>query len=304
MGLRILPKLLYGNDHAYKNPFTGSGTEEAVKKITRDDLIKFHQTWFAPNNGNLVVVGDIGMNELKAKLETSLASWKSKPVPVKNIKDVALPDKPSVYIIDKPGALQSIIFAAEVSPSATNPDYESIQMTNKILGGEFTSRINMNLREDKHWSYGSFSVVIDAKGPSFFTGYAPVQTDKTKESVVELMKELTQYIADKPATDAEFKKVQGNAVLQLPGNWETNDAVSGSLQNAIIYNRGIGYLDNYASMLQNLTLAAIQGAAVKIIKPSSLTWVIVGDKAKIEKGIQELNIGTIKYIDSEGNTIK
>jgi zinc protease len=304
MGLRILPKLLYGEGHAYNNPFTGSGTEASVQKITREDLIKFHQSWFVPNNSNLVVVGDIGEAELKTKLESSLASWKAKPVPVKNIKDVPLPEKPSVYIIDKPGALQSIIFAAELSPSATDPDYEAIQMTNKIIGGEFTSRINMNLREDKHWSYGSFSVVIDAKGPSFFTGYAPVQTDKTKESVVELMRELSEYVKEKPATDVEFKRVQGNAVLQLPGNWETNYAVSSSLQNNIIYNRKLSYLDNYATMLQNLSLNAIQDASKKVIKPSSLTWVIVGDRAKIENGIRELNIGTIKYIDSEGNTIK
>ena len=162
----------------------------------------------------------------------------------------------------------------------------------------------MNLREDKHWSYGSFSVFIDAKGPSFFTGYAPVQTDKTKESVVELQKELMQYVGDNPATDAEFKKVQGNSVLQLPGSWETNAAVLGSLQDAIKYNRGIAYLNNYASMLQNMKLENIQSAAKKVIKPNSLTWVIVGDRAKIEKGIQELNIGTIKYIDSEGNEVK
>ena len=304
MGLRILPRLLYGEGHAYNNPFTGSGTEEAVKKITRDDLIKFHQTWFTPNNANLVVVGDISLTELKAKLESSLASWKSKQVPVKNIKEVSLPEKPSVYIIDKPGAQQSIIFAAEISPSATDPDYESIQMMNNVLGGEFSARINMNLREDKHWSYGAFSVVLNAKGPSFFTGYAPVQTDKTKESVVELMKELSQFIADRPATEAEFKRVQGNSVLQLPGNWETNDAVSTSLQGVIIYNRGLAYLDNYASMLKNLTLAAIQKSATKVVKPASLTWVIVGDRAKIENGIRELNIGTIRYIDSEGNTIK
>ena len=304
MGLRILPKLLYGSGHAYSNPFTGSGTEESVKKITRDDLVKFHQTWFAPNNATLVVVGDITPNELKGKLESSLASWKSKTVPQKNIGAVALPAQPSVYIIDKPGALQSIIFAAETSPSAKDPDFESMQMMNKILGGEFTSRINMNLREDKHWSYGSFSVFIDAKGPSFFTGYAPVQTDKTKESVVELQKELMQYVGDKPATDAEFKKVQGNSVLQLPGSWETNAAVLGSLQDAIKYNRGIAYLNNYAAMLQNMQLADIQNAAKKVIKPNSLTYVIVGDRAKIEKGIQELNLGTIKYIDSEGNEVK
>ena len=172
------------------------------------------------------------------------------------------------------------------------------------MGGEFTARINMNLREDKHWSYGAFSVNIDAKGPSFFTGYAPVQTDKTKESVTELQKELTQYVNDKPATEAEFNKVRGNSILQLPGTWETNGAVLGSLNDAIKYDRGIPYLNGYAAMLQNMQLPNIQSAAKKVIRPNSLTWVIVGDRSKIEKGIKELNIGPIKYIDSEGKEVK
>jgi zinc protease len=304
MGLRILPKLLYGAGHAYSNPFTGSGTEASVGKITRDDLLKFHKAWFVPNNASLVVVGDIGVNDLKTKLEKSLAQWKAAPVQKKNISAVALPAKPLVYIIDKPGALQSVIFAAETSPAAKDPDYEAIIMMNKILGGEFTSRVNMNLREDKHWSYGSFTVHLDAAGPSFFTGYAPVQTDKTKESVAELMKEFAGYIGDKPATAAEFNKVRINSILQLPGEWETNDAVLASLRNALKYDRGIPYLNNYATMLQNLQLEKIQQAAKKVIRPESLTWVIVGDRSKIEKGIQELNIGPIKYIDSEGKEMK
>ncbi len=304
MGLRILPKLLYGNGHAYSNSFTGSGTETSVQKITRGDLVKFHQTWFAPNNATLVVVGDVTENELKTKLEKGLSNWKPGTFPAKNIGPVAIATKPTVFIIDKPDALQSIIFAAEISPSAKDPDYEPIQMMNRILGGDFTSRINMNLREDKHWSYGAQTVSIDAKGPSFFTAFAPVQTDKTKESVTELIKEFSQFIADKPATQEEFNKVQGNAVLQLPGNWETNAAVLNTLQTAITYNRGLAYLNNYASMLQNLSLSDIQKAAKKVIMPKSLTWVIVGDRSKIEKGIKELNLGAIKYIDSEGNEVK
>ena len=304
MGLRILPRLLYGEGHAYSNSFTGSGTEASVRSITRDDLVKFHNTWFTPNNSVLVVVGDIKADELKTKLESNFASWKKETVPEKNLKDVALAAQPSVFIIDKPGALQSIIFAAEISPSAKDPDYEKIQMMNRILGGEFTSRINMNLREDKHWAYGAFSFSIDTKGPGFFTGYAPVQTDKTKESIVELQKELTQYVGDKPATEQEFTKVQKNAVMQLPGNWETNGSVLNTLQSAIEYDRSIDYLNNYPTMLQQLTLTDIRNAAMKVVKPQNITWVIVGDRAKIEDGIKSLNLGTIKYIDTEGNEVK
>jgi len=304
MGLRILPGLLYGKGHAYSNSFTGSGSESSVKEITRADLVKFHDTWFAPNNAVLVVVGDVNADELKTKLEKNFASWKKESVPEKNIKDVALASSPAVYIIDKPGALQSIIFAAEISPSAKDPDYEKIQMMNRILGGEFTSRINMNLREDKHWAYGAFSIDIPAEGPGFFTGYAPVQTDKTKESIVEMKKELTRYVGDKPATQEEFDKAQKNAVMQLPGLWETNGSVLNALQSSIEYERGKDYLKNYPTMLQQLTLTDIQNAAKKVDKPANLTWVIVGDRSKIEQGIKDLNLGPVKYIDPEGNEVK
>ena len=304
MGLRILPRLIYGSGHAYSNSYTGTGTEASISQMKRTDLAKFYDTWFAPNNAILIVVGDIDETSLKAALEAKLALWKTKTVPQKNIANVVPPSKPSVYIVDKPGALQSVIFAAELSQSATDPDYKSNDMMNRILGGDFTSRINMNLREDKHWAYGAFSILLNAQGQGFFTGYAPVQTDKTKESVVEMMKELNNIISTKPITEAEFKKVQGSAVLELPGIWETNGSVLNDLQSAIIYNRGLNYLNTYADMLQHLTLDDLQKSAMKIVQPGHLTWVIVGDRSKIEQGIRDLNIGSVQIIDSEGNSIK
>jgi zinc protease len=304
MGLRILPKLIYGEGHPYSFPFTGSGYESTVNKITRNDLVKFHDTWFAPNNSTLLVVGDITMKEVKDKLETAFAGWKEKKVPTKTLADVPMPDKPSVYIIDKPGALQSILFAGEIGPSGKDEKWMAIEMMNRILGGEFTSRLNMNLREDKHWSYGAGSVALDAKGPGMFVGYAPVQTDKTKESIVEMKKELEQYTTDKPATDEEFGKVQKNAILQLPGSWETNGAVIRSMGELVKYERDPSYLQKYGEHIQQLNVGDIRTSATRVVQPSKLTWVIVGDRSKIEKGIQELNLGTIKYIDTEGNAAK
>ena len=303
MGLRVLPELLYGKDHAYSNPFTGSGTEASVNKMTRNDLFAFHRSWYAPNNATLVVVGDVKEDELKNKLETKLASWKPVVVPQKNIKNVSIAEKPTVYIMDKPEAQQSIILAAEVSTSGSDKDYEAIKMMNRILGGEFTSRVNMNLREDKHWSYGSGSVNVDAKGPGFFAVYAPVQTDKTKESIIELQKELADYIGSKPASETEFSKVKVNSVMQLPGIWETNGSVMYSLKEAVNYGRGADYLKTYPALLQNMSLDQVHKAAGKVVKPNNLIWVIVGDKAKIEKGIQELNIGTVHYLTPQGKPI-
>ncbi len=175
---------------------------------------------------------------------------------------------------------------------------------NRILGGEFTSRINMNLREDKHWSYGSFSALLDTKGPGMFVGFAPVQTDKTKESILELKKELEQYLKEKPATAEEFAKVQQNAILQLPGGWETNGSVINALEEQVKYNRGENYWPGYANKIRNLTLQDIHNAAGKVVKPSNLAWIIVGDRNKIEKDIRDLKLGEVHLLDSEGKEKK
>jgi zinc protease len=306
MGFRLLPVLLYGKSHPYgnSNPWTGLGTQDEVKNLTRDDLIKFHDTWFVPNNAVLVVVGDISEEELKSKLEAKLGAWKSKPVPVKHFEEVKYPQKPEIYLLDKPGSLQSIILAAEISPSAKDSNFESINMMNRIIGGNFSSRINMNLRENKHWSYGSRSAVISTKGPGIFFVSAPVQTDKTKESMFEIQQELTQFVSSRPVTDTEFEKEKSAAILELPGSWETNLFIMYRLEDNITYERGNDYLNNYNSMFQNLTLSEVQKSAAKVIKPGNLTWVIVGDRAKIANGIQELNFGTVKFLDVYGNEIK
>jgi zinc protease len=218
--------------------------------------------------------------------------------------NVTMPEKPIVYIVDKPGALQSIVFAGELAPSGKSTDWASMVMMNRILGGEFTSRINMNLREDKHWSYGSASVLVDAKGQGMFIGFAPVQTDKTKESIVELKKELEQYIKDKPATVEEFSKVQQNAVLQLPGRWETNSAVIRALEEQVKYSRGDDYWPTYSTKIRNMSLQEINTAAKNVVKPSGMIWVIVGDRTKIEKGISELQLGEIHFMEGEGTEKK
>ncbi|HWH72489.1 MAG TPA: pitrilysin family protein, partial [Candidatus Sulfotelmatobacter sp.] len=262
------------------------------------------QSWFAPNAAQLLVVGDISPAELKAKLESRFAAWKPKTVPVKNIATVPAPQGPKVYVIDKPDAQQSIILAGSLAPTMASNDWLNMEMMNRILGGEFTSRLNMNLREDKHWAYGAGTFLIGAKGQSLYLGYAPVQTDKTKESAAEMKKELEQFIGDKPATAAEFAKVQRNAVLQLPGNWETSDAVLSALEEMVLYNRGTDYWPQYAQKVRTLTLADINTAAKNIVRPGQLTWVIVGDRKKIEAGIRELKLADVHFLDAEGREQK
>ena len=155
VALRVLPELLYGSGHPYGNPLTGSGTKESVAKLTRQDLVKFHETWLRPGNSTMLVVGDTTLAEIKPKLEKLLAEWKAGSAPAKDVKEVAVATKSTVYLIDKPGALQSVIIAGVIAPPRANPQEIAIEAMNNSLGGMFGARLNMNLREDKHWSYGA-----------------------------------------------------------------------------------------------------------------------------------------------------
>ncbi|HEY7194870.1 MAG TPA: pitrilysin family protein [Gemmatimonadales bacterium] len=303
MALRVFPQLLYGANHAYGNPLTGSGTEEAVSAMKRDDLVKFHRTWFKPNHATLVVVGDISMAEIQPKLARLFSGWQGGDVPQKNISTVPDQARPLVYILDRPGSEQSIIFAGNLAAPKANPHEYAIEAMTSLLGGQFTSRVNMNLREDKHWSYGAFTLIWDARGQRPFIAYAPVQTDKTKESMIEVDKELRGIIGPKPVTQDELSKAQANLTLTLPGNWETMDAVQGSLEQMVTYGLDDRYFDTYAQRIRALTVADAGGAAQETIRPDHLVWVVVGDRAKIEAGIRELNFGEIRFLDANGKPL-
>ena len=187
-------------------------------KMTREDLAKFHDTWFKPNNATLLVVGDTTLAEIKPKLEKLLASWQAGNVPKRTMPHVDEPAKDVVYLIDRPGALQSVIFGAQLAPPQNDPDAIALQLVNGIFGGKFSSRINMNLREDKHWSYGVRAVLYPARGQRPYISISAVQTDKTKESAVELVKEYKNIAGEKPITADELKDEQENVTLGLPGH--------------------------------------------------------------------------------------
>ncbi len=304
IALRVVPALMYGKDHAYSLPLTGSGTEESVGRITRDSLVDHHRTWFKPNNATMIVVGDTTMDEIKPKLEKLFRRWEPGSVPTKNIGNVDLPDAERIYVIDRPGAEQSIIFAANVAPPAREGNEIAVETMNEIIGGGFTSRMNMNLREDKHWAYGAGSVVVSTEGQRPYIVYAPVQTDKTMESMAEIKRELLEYLGDNPATDEELSKVKDSSTLSLPGRWETASAVLRDIGEIVAYDLPDDYWDTYAENVRNLSLEQIAESADKVIKPDNLVWVVVGDREVIEPKIRELELGEIIHLDADGNLLE
>ncbi len=304
MALRVVPSLIYGKGNPYSVPFTGTGTEASVSKMTRADLAKFHETWFKPNNATLLVVGDTSLAEIKPKLETLLASWKPGDVPKRNIPVVAEPEKDVVYLIDRPGSGQSVIFGAQLAPPQSDPDALALQLVNDIFGGKFSSRINMNLREDKHWSYGVRSVLPPARGQRPYISVSAVQTDKTKDSMVELVKEYDAIVGDKPITEEEMKDEQANATLALPGSFETVQQLSGAYGNILQYGLPEDYYNTFTQRALAITPSAANEIAKKYIQPKHLVWVVVGDMSKVEGGIRELNLGDVHRIDADGNPVQ
>jgi zinc protease len=299
MALRVFPPLLFGAGHAYAMPYSGSGRAETVGKLHREDLEKLYTTWVRPNNSVLVVVGDTSLSELVPKLEKRLAAWKPGGIPSRSVAQVQRPKQPLVYLIDKPDALQSVIIAGGIAPPINAAQEVALGTLNDIWGGTFGSRLNMNLREDKHWSYGARSVLLATTAQRPFIGMAPVQTDKTKESLEEMVKEFKEVVGSRPPTEEELEKAKLRKVLGLPGSRETQNAIGASMRTILQGGLPDDYWDTYAGKVKALSTADLKDAARTLIDPDHLIWVIVGDRVKIEKSIRELNLGELRIIDAQ-----
>ena len=162
----------------------------------------------------------------------------------------------------------------------------------------------MNLREDKHWSYGAFTFLWPARGQRPFIAYAPVQTDKTKEALIELDKELRGILGKQPITEKELDTAQKNLTLQLPGTWETGGAVASSLGEIVTFGLPDDYFNTYPAKIRSLTVSDADKAAREVVHPDQLVWVVVGDRSKVEAGIRELGWGEVQFLDADGNVVK
>jgi zinc protease len=303
MALRVLPGLLYGKDHAYGLPLTGTGTEQAVARMTRADLVRYHQTWFRPGNATLLVVGDTTMALLQPLLEKAFAGWQPGPVPQKQVAQVAQPEKTVVYLIDRPGALQSEIVGAQLAPPRNSPDAVALNLLNDVFGGTFSSRLNMRLREDKHWSYGVGSSLVAAVGQRILYSASPVQTDKTAPALRELAREVADIAGARPITEPELKAAQDNETLGLPGAFETVAQLGNGYATILQYRLPADYYDTYTDKVLALAPADLNALAARTILPGRQLWIVVGDMSKVEADVRALGMGEVRKIDADGNLI-
>ncbi len=303
---RIYPRLIYGEGHAYANPRSGTGTVDSVSAITVDDVRAFYTRWLRPDNATLLIVGDTNLEEIQPLLEQRLGTWKAptEARPQKNLAEVALPEKPRIFLVNRTGAEQSLILTTHLAPPKSDPDDLAMQVANTVLGGNFISRLNMNLREDKRWSYGAFSAISGAKAQRPFVAYAPVQADKTLESMREIRRELEAVRGTAPVKAEEVDFARDSLVRALPGENETAADVASSYMSILIYGLPDTYWNDFVDDVAALQPAGVNAAAKRLVQPQSLTWVVVGDLSRIEKPIRDLGWGEVTVLDVDGQRLR
>jgi predicted Zn-dependent peptidase len=286
-------RVLYGKGHRYGTPMMGTG--ETIKTFTTDDLRAFYGSAFRPENATLLAVGDITPDKVMPLLEKSFGAWKAagKAAPEK-LPVAEEPASRQIYIVDKPGAPQTQIRIGWIGVPRSSPDYFPITVMNSILGGSFSSRLNMNLREQHGYTYGASSGFDMRASAGPFFAAAGVQTDKTSEALKEFFNELNGIL--KPVPAEELARAKSYVSLRFPGAFETTGDMSRRLEDALVYHLPDDYFAKYVQNIQGVTAADIQRVAQKYIQPEKFAVIIVGDQKVIESGIRALNLGPIKVM--------
>ena len=300
----VYNSLLYGKDHPYGKSL--GGDESSIKAITRDEVAEFYSKYYRPNNSTLIVVGDANSKELLPKLERAFSGWKAGDAPAVSIPKDAAFDAPGIYIVDKPGAAQSVISIGQVGVARNNPDYFPLTVMNSILGGQFSARVNMNLREEKGYTYGARTGWGFRRGAGPFSADADVQTAVTKESVQEFLKELNGIRGAIPVTPQELEYNKQSLIRRFPAGFETVGQVSGQLSNLVVYGLPDSYFNDYIRNIQAVTVEDVNRVANKYLTPDRMAILIVGDRSVVEPRLKEIEgLGsTIRILDPEGNPVK
>jgi zinc protease len=295
----VAVKALYG-DSPYGYPAVG--TTASVKSITPGDLSGFWNAHYGPQTSALVLTGDITESEARSQADKYFGAWKSTAASaVTTVPEPTAPER-KVIIVDKPGSPQTVLLAFGLGVPRSTPDYPSIQIMNDVLGGLFSSRLNMNLRETHGYTYGALSrFSFNRFGGPMFAG-AQVRTDVTAPAAKELFAELNRITTD-PPTAAELKLAQDSQIRSVPGQFETAKGTSARIGQIFIYKLPEDYYAALPAQLSAVKPQQVTQAAIDHIHPGQMIVVAVGDRAKIEPGLKELNLGPIEYRDAMGNPV-
>jgi zinc protease len=291
---------VFGPGHPYG--YREIGTAESNASINREDMSNFWQEGYAPGNSALVLAGDVTPDEARSLAEKYFGNWKGNsakhnppPAEAKTTK--------SIYIVDKPGSPQTFVLAGGIGVPRSSPDYVPIEVMNNALGGLFASRINMNLREEHGYTYGGFSRFLYRRGPGIFVAGGGIRTDVTAPAVGEIFKELDR-IHTSPLTADELKLAKGSFALSLAGLFETTERTAGTVGDLFTYDLPLDYYRQLPGKIDAVTPEDVQRVAAQYVHPDTSIVVAAGDRAKIERDLQKLSIGTIQIVDYDGNPVK
>lgn len=296
----VFAKVLYSGNHAYGQ----RATEESVKSITRDDVVAFHKAYFQPGRAIITVVGDVTEASARAALEKSLTAW-SKGGEKASFSYPKLPDlRPTtIYLVDKPGAAQSIFNIGLPGPPRDTPDYFALQVLNHILGGQFQSRLNYNLREEHGYSYGVNSSFAYGKGPGAFRAGGAIVSAKTDAALIEFMKELRGIVGERPVTDEELRTSKESLIQSLPRRFGSVSAIDTAITTLAVDGLPDDYYQRYTKAIAAVTKDDLLRVAKTYVDLGHLAIVIVGDRASIEAPLQATKIAPIKLLDIDANPI-
>ncbi len=290
--LRTLPPLLYGAGHAYGVPFTGSGTVETLQAITRADILGAHQRWIRPDNLEIFVVGDTTMADIMPRLERRFGRWRAPSVPrgTKTFAMVNAPANSRIVIVDRPQSPQSLILGGLLLPAQGTADLLAVQTAIEALGGGPSARLYQDLRETKGWTYGAYSYInnVEHQVPMLF--YAPVQTNRTGESVAALRDHVRAFLSDRRVSAGELERIVSTNVRGLPGSYETSPAVLNAIAGNALYRRPDDYQESLAARYRAMTTDQLNEAASAMIRADGIVWVVVGDAAQVRPQLERLGL--------------
>ena len=296
---RASQALLFGAGTRYGHPL--SGTEAAVMALSRDDLVSHYEERYAPEEATLILVGDISRDEAIRQAEATFGGWKRRSATVSEaaVEGEALDGATTIYLADKPGAPQSVIRAGHLTIPRHHPDYLALSLLNYIFGGQFSARLNMNLRQDKGYSYGYMSGIDWLTESSALTAGGSVQTEVTKEAVAETVREFDDIRNARPVTEEEFADAMGGILRGLPNQFETHGQALAQLVRLVAFDLENDYFSKYADEVAKITLEDLHRVAQAHIKSGALKIVVAGDAESVEPGLRELGLPVVR-IDYEG----
>ena len=301
LAIKELQRRLFGEGHPYAQPYTGTGTAEALDRLTVEDLVAFHDAWYRPGNATVVMVGDLNLAEAVAWVEKAFGDWQGGDLPVRDVPAPAAYDGPRLILIDRPGAEQSFIAGGSLGVRRNDPDYETLQTLNTAFGGQFASRINLNLREDKGYTYGARSQVAAFREEGLFMITASVHTRYTRESMIELLRELAEIRDTRPVAGQELADSSNRRVLSFPQRFETWRGIAGQMETLVLNDLDPATWTGFQTTVRELTEADLARCARDHVDPTQMVWVIVGDRETIEADLQELGIEGFEVVPAGGS---